>query len=54
MPLEITKKSDSKIQAPKYIVDFDLDEDSKFKIPLSISKTKFFYEYYRKSWKWKK
>jgi len=42
MPLEITKKSDSKIQAPKYIVDFDLDGDSNFKIPFPYPKRSFF------------
>lgn len=42
MPLEITKKSDSKIQAPKFIVDFDLDEDSNFKIPFPYPNRSFF------------
>ena len=42
MPLEITKKSDSKIQAPKFIVDFDLDEDSNFKIPYPYPNRSFF------------
>jgi len=42
MPLKIVKKSEAKINPPKFAVDYLLDEDSKFKIPPPYPNRSFF------------
>ena len=42
MPLKIVKKSEAKINPPKFAVDYLLDEDSKYKIPQPYPNRSFF------------